>query len=57
MTFDRCAITGYSLKPEEIKPLTEATLEYETEFVGKVKITLPAYQELLTGNFERCVSS
>jgi hypothetical protein len=55
MTFERCAIIGYPLNPEEIKPLTGSTLEYETEFVGKVKITLPAYQELLEGSFERYI--
>lgn len=55
MTFERCAIIGYPLKPGELKPLTGTTLEYETEFVGKVKITLPAYQELLTGNYERYI--
>lgn len=55
MNFDRCALTGFSLKPEEIKPLTDSTIEYETEFVGKIKITIPAYQELLSGDFERWI--
>lgn len=53
MTFDRCAITGYELKEEELKPITGTTLEYETEYVGKVKITIPAFQELLTGSYDR----
>src|SRR5690554_1869206 len=53
MTFDKCAIIGYPLRPEEIKPLIGTTLEYETEFVGKVKITFSAYKELLEGNFDR----
>lgn len=55
MNFERCAITGYKLKPEQIKPLTSMTLEYETEFVGKVKITLPTYEELLKGDFEHSI--
>jgi hypothetical protein len=29
------------------------TIEYETEYVGKVKITLPAYMGLLESDFER----
>ena len=53
MTFDKCAIIGYDLKEGELNPLTSTTLEYETEFVGKVKITIPAYTELLQGNFDR----
>ena len=52
MTFDKCAIIGYDLKEGELNPLTSTTLEYETEFVGKVKITIPAYTELLQGNFD-----
>lgn len=55
MTIDRCAIIGYPLKPEEVKPIIGATIEYETEFVGKVKITLAAYQELSQGDFDRYV--
>ena len=53
MTFDRCALIGYPFKDGELKPLIGQTIEYETEYVGKVKITLVAYQELLTGDFER----
>jgi len=53
MTFDRCAITGYELKEGELKPISGTTIEYETEYVGKVKITMPAFQELLTGSYER----
>lgn len=55
MTFERCAIIGYKLKEGELKPVLGTTLEYETEYVGKVKITIPAYQELLTGIFERYI--
>jgi hypothetical protein len=55
MTFDRCAIIGYELKEGELKSVLGTTIEYETEYVGKVKITIPAYQELLTGNFERYI--
>jgi len=53
MNIEKCAIIGYDLKPNELKPLTSATIEYETEFVGKVKITIPAYMELFKGDFER----
>lgn len=53
MTIEKCAIIGYPLKPEEIKPILGTIIEYETEIVGKVKITLPAYQELLNGEFDR----
>lgn len=53
MTFDRCALIGYPLKDGELKPILGTTIEYETEYVGKVKVTLPAYQELLNGEFER----
>ncbi|HVW97449.1 MAG TPA: hypothetical protein VHA56_15860 [Mucilaginibacter sp.] len=53
MNITNCAITGYPLKPGELKPLTSTTIEYETQTVGKVKITIPAYNELYSGSFER----
>jgi hypothetical protein len=53
MTFDRCALTGYEFREGELKPIVGTTLEYETKFVGKVKITIVAYDELLKGEFER----
>ena len=46
MDIDICALIGYELKKENIKPLTGAKIEYETEYVGKVEITLSAYQLL-----------
>lgn len=46
LTVDKCALTGYKLKQNEIKPTTGPIIEYETEYVGKVKITIPAYQEI-----------
>jgi len=55
LTFDKCALIGYDLKPGEMKPFISTTLEYETEFVGKVKLTIPAYKELLEGSYERYV--
>jgi len=55
MTIDKCALISYPLKPEEIKSATGPTIEYETEFVGKVKITLAAYQELIQGDFDRYI--
>lgn len=48
-----CALIGYEIQPNEIEPITSTTIKYETEFVGKVHITLPAYQELIEGEFER----
>ena len=53
MIFDRCAITGYPLTEGQLKPVTGFAIEYETEFVGKVKIGIPTYSELLNGDFER----
>ena len=55
ITIDKCAIIGYPLKSGELKPVESTTIEYETEYVGKVKITITAYTELLNGNFERYV--
>ena len=55
MTFEKCAIIGYPLNKNEIKPFTGTTIEYETEYVGKVKITLPAYIELLDDDFDRYI--
>ena len=53
MTFEKCAITGILLKPDEYRnSLTTFTLSYETNYVGKVNITRPAYVELLHGDFE-----
>tara|TARA_R110000822_G_scaffold246982_3_gene375071 strand:- start:17 stop:916 length:900 start_codon:yes stop_codon:yes gene_type:complete len=53
--FDKCALLGYGLKPGELKPSIGPTIEYETEYVGKVKMTTIAYKELLEGAFERYV--
>lgn len=51
--FDRCPITGYDLKPNEILPVTGMAIEYQTEFVGKAKVALSVYDEFLNGDFER----
>lgn len=53
MDFTRCAIIGYPLQANELKPFTEMAVEYETSFVGKVKIALSTYNELLNGQFAR----
>jgi hypothetical protein len=55
ITIDKCALIGYNLKEGELKPTQGMTIEYETEYVGKVKITLAAYKELLEGQFERYI--
>jgi hypothetical protein len=44
---------SYTLKEGELKPVLGLAIEYETEFVGKVKISMPAYSELLNGDFNR----
>jgi hypothetical protein len=46
MTIEKCPFTGFKLDPNEIKPVTGPFIEYETPFVGKVKITFPAYEEI-----------
>lgn len=53
MGFDKCALIGYLLQEGQLEPVTDTTIKYETEFVGKVHITLPAYQSMLEGDFER----
>lgn len=55
LKFNKCALIGYDLKPNELKPMAGPVLEYETQFVGKVKITIPAYKEMLEGDFERYI--
>lgn len=46
LTIDKCALIGFPLKQNEIKSITGPIIEYKTKYVGKVKITLPAYQEI-----------
>ena len=53
MNITHCAITGYELKPNEIKPFLSTAIEYETEYVGKVKISIATYNELYNGDYER----
>lgn len=55
MLITKCPLTGYDLKEGELKPTTSTTIEYETEYVGKVKITLSAYSDLMNGDFERWI--
>lgn len=52
MEITKCAILGYPLKAGELKPFLNSTIEYETEFVGQVRITVPAYQQLLLGDYD-----
>lgn len=49
----KCAITGIDLKAGQLKPTTSATIEYQTDIVGNVRISLSAYNELLKGSFDR----
>jgi len=53
MNVTHCAIIGYELKPQQIKSTTSTLIEYETPFVGKVKIGLATYNQLYDGNYER----
>lgn len=53
MTFNQCALTGYTLYPDNFYPTTGAFVEYENVVVGHVKISLSVYEELLNGDFER----
>ncbi|WP_317126147.1 hypothetical protein [Chryseobacterium indologenes] len=55
MTYNRCALTGYDLQEGELYPATGPFVEYKTGVVGHVKITLPAYEELLHGDYENYV--
>ncbi len=55
ISFDKCSLIRYPFKAGELKSVTEMTIEYETEYVGKVKITLAAYKDLLEGDFERYI--
>lgn len=53
MNIDRCAFTGYGLKYGDLKAVDGQTIVYETPQVGLVKITLIAYQQLLSGNYQQ----
>lgn len=55
MNYEKCAIIGYPLKVGELKSITGTIIEYETEYVGKVRITMSAYIELLKDSFERYI--
>ncbi|MES2618115.1 MAG: hypothetical protein V4613_09555 [Bacteroidota bacterium] len=49
-------LLGGPINPVNLKPITTSlTIEYYQEAVGNVKITIPAYNELLTGDFERYI--
>jgi hypothetical protein len=55
MEITKCAIIGYDLKPGELKPFMGAAIEYETPYVGKVKIGVPTYMELYEGDYDRYI--
>ncbi|MES2827683.1 MAG: hypothetical protein V4687_06005 [Bacteroidota bacterium] len=50
LKFEKCCITGYPLKAGEAKPITGTLLEYETQFVGRVKVELSVYAAMLDNN-------
>lgn len=47
MNIDKSPITFYPFMKGELSPITSSTIEYETDFVGKVKISIPANPDLL----------
>lgn len=55
ITLDRCALTGYPLDPQNIEQPQGPYFEYETEFVGKVKVPISSYGQLLKGNYENFI--
>lgn len=48
-------LLGRDIKPENIKPTTSTTIEYFEPTVGNVRVTLVAYNELMTGEYERYI--
>ena len=55
LNIDRCPLSGSPLNELQLKPTLGQTIEYETEYVGRVKMTLIAYKELIEGSFERFI--
>lgn len=47
LKFNRCCVVGSTLANGEMKPATGSILEYETPFVGRVKVELSIYSEML----------
>ncbi len=48
-------LLGRDINPKDIKPITSSTIEYYEQTVGNIKVTLVAYNELMTGDFERYI--
>ena len=48
-------LIGSEILPENIKSMTSQTIEYFEQTVGNVKVTLAAYNELLTGEYDRYI--
>lgn len=55
MDITKDCIIGYELKPENIKSLTDMTVGYFNKSLGNVRVTLPAYQALMKGDFDRFI--
>jgi hypothetical protein len=55
MEIKQDCLIGREILPENIKPMTSQTIEYFEQTVGNVNVTLVAYNELLTGDFERYI--
>lgn len=53
--YEQDCLIGRTIKLENIKPLTGTTIEYYEQTVGNVKVTISAYNELMTGDFERFI--
>ncbi|RNL52774.1 hypothetical protein [Pedobacter jejuensis] len=50
LTIDRCCITGHIFKGNEAKPITGSIIEYETPYVGHVKVELSLYVQMLNNS-------
>lgn len=48
-------ILGRTIQPENIKPILSPTFEYYEQTVGNVKVTITAYNELMSGDFDRYI--
>lgn len=49
----RDCLIGRPVKPDDVKPIVDQTLDYFEPAVGRVRVTMAAYGELLEGNYER----
>jgi len=48
-------LLGRDIKPENIKLITNQTIEYFEQTVGNIKVTLGAYNDLMNGDFDKYI--